>query len=157
MEFAPPPGNQGHPWLKLDPSRTWEGTDDWKNCFVDFWWFKECLKYKEMLLAMAQCWPADATCATVGPVPNPSKNETWTVETCRYCRFRAIAPADTPPSQQWWYGTGDGKHSANRCPRLRRFLANGGDATKFPDSAHSISEMLRMKKDYADQHKPAQK
>ena len=116
------------------------------------------MKHKEIIPALAQCWPADATCATVGTIPDPRGNEKWTVDTCRYCRFRALPPANvTDPNQQWWYGTGDGKHSPFRYPRLRRFLANGGDAVKFANDAKPIGSALRMKRDYADQHKPAQK
>ena len=118
---------------------------------------KELLKHKDVVPALAQCWPADATCATVGTLPNPRDNASWTIDTCRFCRFRALPPPNTAKSEMWWYGTGDGKHSAMRCPRLRRFLANGGDAVKFADQAKHIASSLRMKKDYADQHKPAQK
>ena len=158
VEFGAPPNNQGHPWASLDPARTWSSApDDWKNCFVDFWWMRELLKHPDCVPALAQCWPADATCAAVGTIPDPRSNDTWTIDTCRYCRFRALPPEGTDKAQIWWYGTGDGKHSPNRCPRLRRFLANGGDSVKFKDQSKHIVSALRMKKDYADQHKPAQK
>ena len=158
IEFGAPPGNQGHPWASLDPARTWASApDDWKNCFVDFWWMRELLKHPDCVPALAQCWPADATCAAVGTIPDPRSNDTWTIDTCRYCRFRAMPPDGTDKAQMWWYGTGDGKHSPNRCPRMRRFLANGGDSVKFKEQSKHIVSALRMKKDYADQHKPAQK
>ena len=153
-----PEGNLGHPWRHLDSNRTWSNApEDWANTMVDFINLGEAARDHSLVKAVAQCWPVDSTMSAVGPIPDPADRSKWTADSCRYCRFRAPAPAGTASESMWWYGTGDGQHAQNRCPRLRRFLAQGGNTDMFPGAAAALQECIRFPNAYSREHRPAQK
>ena len=115
-------------------------------------------KYAAMTPMLAQCWPADRSLSTFAPLSSISgggeKPSTgWPVNQCCYCYYRGQAPAGQADS--WWYGTGDGAHEGVFCRRLKRFVAEGGDASKTPHHSATLSQNgLRFGKNYTEQHKP---
>ena len=118
-------------------------------------------KYPVMAPLLAQCWPNDSSLSTFAPIATISANGEkpiggWPVDQCKYCYHRAIAPAGQPDN--WWYGTGDGKHEGVFCRRVKRFIAEGGDASKTPRHSVTLSQNgLRFGKNYSEQHQPEAK
>ena len=54
---------------------------------------------------------------------------------CLYCLHRPLPKSDTPDSEKWWYGTGNGDHNPYRCRAFIRYLVEGGGGRSkgFPD------------------------
>jgi hypothetical protein len=80
----------------------------------------------------------------------------WPINHCKYCAFRPRAPAGTDESKMWYYGTGDGQHDALHCAAFRRFITEGGFASKYPEQAKCITSCLRFGKAYTEKHRPKQ-
>jgi hypothetical protein len=162
-EAPKPSGSKGHPWSEL--GATWQsggGPTDWDSAMLDVREMKELARFSGMQQAIAQCWPTDATCTAIAPfehiILDGRPEGGWPADHCKYCMYRTTAPANTPDDQKWYYGTGDGQHDAVRCQALRRFVAEGGNAKKFPDAAkHLTAGGLRFGVQYSTKHKPASK
>ena len=91
--------------------------------------------------AMAQVRPADATLTK----PRYGRSDSTRPDNCAYCRFRPLAPPGTPEDQKYKYGTGDGNHSPHGCMPCKKFLAEGGDVSQFPDAKGHISSLLVLR------------
>ena len=154
-----PSGAKGHPWAA--DGVTWAsggGPDDWDNVMMDVREMRELAKFQEMQSAMAQCWPSSETCTSVASFDSiiiaGRPEGGWPADHCKYCKYRARAPPGTPADQTWYYGTGDGAHDAVRCQALKRFIAEGGNAQKFPEAAkHIAAGGLRFGMQYQTKHK----
>ena len=107
---------------------------------------------------MSQCWPADASLTSFADFDTMLRNggagDGYPADHCKYCFYRGQAQPGEDASH-WWYGTGNGAHDVPTCPRLKRFIAEGGDPRDAPKiSARLAAGGLRFRKDYAEKHKP---
>jgi hypothetical protein len=157
---APPAGSTAHPWK--EHGCTWAnpaGPNDWDHSMMDIREMKMLNGYSGLRAGLAQCWPSDSTCSSVGTfddiVVSGRPTAGWPSDHCKYCFYRAKAPPNTPADQQWYYGTGDGAHDAAKCCALKRFLAEGGNKQRFPDCAKYFTSALRFGQTYTGQHRPA--
>ena len=141
---AQPEGSKGHP-----QKRAWT-TSEWASVLPDFDKIDE-LAVTTAGHATAQARPADASRTTTRTGrPTSTKNDRdqneWAEDSCSYCHYRDLAPADVAPGSplHWWYGTGNGKHSPYRCQCFKRYLAEGGDAAADPAAAPYLQNCLRF-------------
>ena len=75
------------------------------------------------------------------PSGGPNGND-WAADACAYCHNRARAPPGTKPEDDWWYGSGDGKHNPYTCQPLARYLAEGGDLEHDRSAAPHLRQCL---------------
>jgi hypothetical protein len=73
----------------------------------------------------------------------------WPKDSCAYCAFRPQAPPGTAPTDDWWYGTGDGAHNPYRCQPAKRYLTEGGDAGVDAEFAPHLRRCLRVAREPA--------
>ena len=136
---APPAAGEGKP--PGTPGGDWT-LDQWNSVLIDFIELDK--------LAATQAGPATAKArpndpefsCTRGGKPY-STDGVWSPDACTYCAFREVAPAGTPPDQDWWYGNGDGAHNPYRCQCFKRYLAEGGDVSADPQWVHHLRRCLR--------------
>ena len=116
--------------------------DSWEKSRVDFTHFDKCIDAEtgaETLCApfCAQLRPSQPIVpGGAAPVYFRGKvdkvNGQWPQDACKYCANRPVATGqDANPNNPdfWKFGTGNGAHPPHACYRLKRAIAEGGNAT----------------------------
>ena len=140
----PPSGNIGN----------WQSGQDWtlqtwKASVVDFDKITELAPTPAgSLLKLARPSDAARSATLCGrPAPRPGADALWYADACRYCLYRAPAPAGSPEAKldhpnNYLYGVGSGAHNPRSCQAFKRWLAEGGGATVSADLRPHIQMCL---------------
>jgi len=157
----PPTSGQGNATRNVDPPANGLGKPpgfapgdwtiaEWKNLLVDY---MEMDKLAATSAGAATCkarpHSADLTNARTHAGTPKSLGGTpavWAIDECKYCAFRARAPAGTPDHALWWYGNGCGDHNPYRCGSIKRYLCEGGDKTNATDREFAVDLRACLRK-----------
>ena len=132
VSIPPPSGSTGHP-----EGLQWTDSD-WKDTKIDFDRIDE-IAASAAGASTRKLRPADAgmTATKMGrPVILSSSPVRWGDDACAYCKFRPLAPPNTPLSQLHLFGTGSGAHNPYRCERAKKFAAEGGESSDAANAKH---------------------
>ena len=132
VSIPPPSGSTGHP-----EGLQWTDAD-WKDTKIDFDRIDE-IAASAAGASTRKLRPADAgmTATKMGrPVILSSSPVRWGDDACAYCKFRPLAPPNTPLSQLHLFGTGSGAHNPYRCERAKKFAAEGGESNDTANAKH---------------------
>ena len=149
---GPPAGCLGMPNRDHDvPAAGTQWSDDarnWARVTIDFDYHDQ-IAQTTAGNATCLCRPSDASRTTTRlgrPKTTADNGGEWADDSCAYCLYRPLAPPDQPEghANNWWWGTGNGKHNPYNCSPSKRYYAEGGDVARQPTHAPYLRACLRF-------------
>jgi hypothetical protein len=118
----------------------------WRELTIDLYLLDRVAQNVNTAKAAALARPNDRSMTSARGGKVYSDQGEWADDACAYCHNRthhSTAGVPLENENNWWYGTGDGKHNPYRCPCLKRYLAEGGGSDNDAATQAALHNCLR--------------